>query len=112
MHFFWIILLYLFTIQLFFHSHPQQVALDAAEKGDQHALYIKLSNNMGAVLRKQEMHAEVRLVAGSCTLHACALHACSCVLIACVHVNGPKGESVAACLFPTCRRPPYIHALL
>jgi hypothetical protein len=37
-----------------------QVALDAAEKGDQHALYIKLSNNMGAVLRKQDLHEEVR----------------------------------------------------
>lgn len=36
-----------------------QVALDAAEAGDQHALYIKLSNNMGAVLRKQEQHTEV-----------------------------------------------------
>jgi len=37
-----------------------QVALDAAEKGEQYPLYIKLSNNMGAVLRKQELHAEVR----------------------------------------------------
>lgn len=37
-----------------------QVALDAAEAGGQHALYIKLSNNMGAVLRKQELHEEVR----------------------------------------------------
>ncbi|KAF6257287.1 hypothetical protein COO60DRAFT_1524954 [Scenedesmus sp. NREL 46B-D3] len=35
-----------------------QVALDAAEAGGQHALYIKLSNNMGAVLRKQELHEE------------------------------------------------------
>jgi hypothetical protein len=40
-----------------------QVALDAAEAGGQHALYIKLSNNMGAVLRKQELHEEVRLQA-------------------------------------------------
>jgi hypothetical protein len=39
-----------------------QVALDAAEAGGQHALYIKLSNNMGAVLRKQELHEEVRRV--------------------------------------------------
>eukprot|EP00775_Hariotina_reticulata_P005761 gene5761-6001_t len=35
-----------------------QVALDAAEQGEQFALYIKLSNNMGAVLRKQELHEE------------------------------------------------------
>jgi hypothetical protein len=39
-----------------------QVALDAAEAGGQHALYIKLSNNMGAVLRKQELHEEVSKV--------------------------------------------------
>lgn len=65
---------------------PQQVALDAAEKGDQHALYIKLSNNMGAVLRKQEQHAEVRLAAHSACVHvhvcmcmcACALPLCAC----------------------------------
>jgi hypothetical protein len=38
-----------------------QTALDAAEQGEQHALYIKLSNNMGAVLRKQELHEEVRV---------------------------------------------------
>lgn len=37
------------------------MALDAAEAGGQHALFIKLSNNMGAVLRKQELHQEVRL---------------------------------------------------
>lgn len=47
-----------------------QVALDAAEKGDQHALYIKLSNNMGAVLRKQEQHSEV------CTWRAALSAAC------------------------------------
>ena len=37
-----------------------EVALDAADAAGQHALYIKLSNNMGAVLRKQELHEEVR----------------------------------------------------
>jgi hypothetical protein len=41
------------------HNRVVQVALDAAEAGSQHALYIKLSNNMGAVLRKQELHEEV-----------------------------------------------------
>lgn len=35
-----------------------QVALDAAEASAQHPLFIKLTNNMGAVLRKQELHAE------------------------------------------------------
>lgn len=39
-------------------------ALDAAENSKQWALYIKLSNNMGAVLRRLEKHDEVR-AAGS-----------------------------------------------
>lgn len=34
--------------------------LQAAEAGGQHALFIKLSNNMGAVLRKMESHEEAR----------------------------------------------------
>jgi tetratricopeptide (TPR) repeat protein len=43
------------------------VALDAAESSKQYALYIKLSNNMGAVLRKLERHDEGK------TLHSKAL---------------------------------------
>jgi hypothetical protein len=38
-----------------------QIALDAAEAGGQYPLFIKLTNNMGAVLRKQELHEEVRV---------------------------------------------------
>ena len=43
------------------------VALDAAESSKQYALFIKLSNNMGAVLRKLERHEEGK------TLHSKAL---------------------------------------
>jgi hypothetical protein len=35
-----------------------QAALGAAEAGKNYALYIKLSNNLGAVLRKTESHQE------------------------------------------------------
>lgn len=44
---------------LYCSMYRPQVALDAAEAGEQYPLYIKLTNNMGAVLRKQELHEEV-----------------------------------------------------
>jgi hypothetical protein len=40
--------------------HPPPTPQKAAEAGSQWALFIKLSNNMGAVLRRMENHAEVR----------------------------------------------------
>jgi hypothetical protein len=58
-----------------------QVALDAAEAGGQHALYIKLSNNMGAVLRKQELHEEVGTFKLTCRTDLLDRHRstpCSC----------------------------------
>ncbi len=51
------------------HEEAQEAvetAMASAEAGGNNALYIKLSNNLGAVLRKLNKHAEVCVCVAGC----------------------------------------------